>query len=112
MALTVQDVITEAQVLLKDVGIRWPNTELIPGVDRAQKYIYHKRPDTCLDSVGLINPPQTVAALSDELVMSDHWEPAIVRFVCWWAFSKDTEYTESAQIAVTHWAAFDELLTS
>ncbi len=112
MALTVQDIITEVQVLLKDEGLRWPNDELIPGVNRAQKYCYKKRPDTCMDSVGRLNAPETVENLADELVIDERFEPAMVRFVTWWAFSKDTEYTDSAQLAVTHWAAFDELLTS
>lgn len=111
MALTVQDIITEVQVLLKDNGIRWPDSELIPGVDRAQRYCYKKRPDSCIDSVGRVNPPATVDDVSDQLVISDDFEPAMVRFVTWWAFSKDTEYNDSAQIATVHWAAFTELLT-
>jgi len=112
MALTVQDIITEVQVLLKDDGSRWPDEELIPGVDRAQKQCFKIRPDTCMDSVGRVNPPVTVEDVSDLLVIADQFEPAMVRFVTWWAFSKDTEYTDSAQLAMVHLAAFDGLLNS
>lgn len=55
-------------------------------------------------------PPAVIAATTDALPVADIYAPALIEWVCYRAFSRDSEQTPNWQRAGRHFAAFFNLL--
>lgn len=93
-----------------------PNTAvkhfMYTALDQKNFYVWPPQPATGQGRVELIYPasPANIAE-TDVLLVDDIYEDALLNYMLFRAYSKDTEYAANVQLAAQYYGAFKELLT-
>lgn len=94
---TMQDVIDEARVILKDAAkVRYTDASLLKIANYALFEAYRVRPDLRFASIGT-NP--TAAAIGDTFPLTPQYEPLVSNYVAARAELRDDEYSVDGRAA-------------
>lgn len=100
-----------------------PNWHFAPERQLVENYVYDERYPRVFfvyppnDGNGLVETvyqgiPKKVTSESQELVLDDSFLPAILSYVLFRAFSKDSDYAPGAQSAASYFQAYNQELTA
>lgn len=93
---TAQTLISEARNTLQDDGTRYPDTDLLVGLNDGLKLIRSVRPDLWYGSLAT---PLVALVLGDAFPLAPEYEPAIKEYVIHYASMREDEYSVSGRAA-------------
>lgn len=102
MARTVQDVVTQARVILQDArsdSYRYSDAELVANINEALGEVRRMRPDIIAGRIQTGLSLLSAAAMSAALPVDDMLFVPIVNYVCGRAELRDDQYTEDSRAA-------------
>lgn len=106
------DVIDVARENLEDTekDYRFSDAEMIKALNSATRRLATDKPDLLVDSDGTIIAIVDAAALGDTLIFDRDWLEALVSYLCYRIFLKDSSDTFNANQATTHLAAYRDAI--
>jgi predicted Zn-dependent protease len=102
------EVLTQVRLLLNDdtAPYRWTDTILLGFLDMAMVEVFKRRPDAMLELTTFATTPPTVTATTTDLILGTGWLGALTHYVCFRAFSLDSEAVGNAALAGGHLKLF------
>lgn len=108
MALTAQEVITDARLNLNDHSEPYYHTDadLLRNVTDASVKLSQDRPDLLLTLAGALEPVVAVTALGQTLIYDFDMKEALVNYVSYLALMTDSEDTQNLNLAQVNMQAY------
>jgi hypothetical protein len=80
MSVTVEQTVRDLRAAVRDeTGTEWDATvDLLPRINEALMVLYVTRPDAFYVSAVIVAEPSTIAAVTGDMPVRDHYVPAVV----------------------------------